>query len=250
MCTDFTSINKACLKDCYPLPNIDRLVDSSVGYKVVDFLDAFRGYHQIFMAEEDVEKTAFITEYGIYCWKMMAFGLKNAGTKYQRMVKKLFSTQIGRNMEINVDDMLIKSREAEDHEPKGNRAEPEQDRRSPGYPEPQEIEGSTTHNWKSRGLDQVYIERAREVPPISSTVGPAGGRKCPAIVFGRLEVRTQHVLIKEEAKVQRSVYYVSRVMRGAETRYPRTEKLVYPLIVADRKFKPYFEAHPVEVVTD
>ncbi|GAA0140484.1 hypothetical protein LIER_35247 [Lithospermum erythrorhizon] len=66
MCTDFTSINKACPKDYYPLSNIDRLVDSSAGYKVVDFLVAFRGYHQIFMAEEDVEKTVFETEYGIY----------------------------------------------------------------------------------------------------------------------------------------------------------------------------------------
>ncbi|GAA0175950.1 hypothetical protein LIER_29032 [Lithospermum erythrorhizon] len=115
MCTDFTSINKACLKDCYPLPNIDRLVDSSAGYKVVDFLDAFRGYHQIFIAEEDVEKSAFVTKYGIYCWKVMAFGLKNLGATYQRMVKKVFSTQIARNMAIYVDDMLIKSRKAADH---------------------------------------------------------------------------------------------------------------------------------------
>ncbi|GAA0142195.1 hypothetical protein LIER_03150 [Lithospermum erythrorhizon] len=82
MCTDFTSINKVCPKDFYPLPNIDRLVYSSTGYKVVDFLDAFRGYHQIFMAEEDVENTAFVTEYDIYCWKVMAFGLKNAGATY------------------------------------------------------------------------------------------------------------------------------------------------------------------------
>ncbi|GAA0156721.1 hypothetical protein LIER_14145 [Lithospermum erythrorhizon] len=65
-CTDFTSIDKACPKDCYPMPNIDRLVDSSTGYKVVDFLDAFQGYHQIFMSKEDVEKTAFVTEYVIY----------------------------------------------------------------------------------------------------------------------------------------------------------------------------------------
>ncbi|GAA0148079.1 hypothetical protein LIER_07618 [Lithospermum erythrorhizon] len=57
MCSDFTSINKAFPKDCYALLNIDRLVDSSAGYKVVDFLDAFRLYHQIFMVEKDVEKT-------------------------------------------------------------------------------------------------------------------------------------------------------------------------------------------------
>ncbi|GAA0184181.1 hypothetical protein LIER_31469 [Lithospermum erythrorhizon] len=116
LCTDFTSINKVCPKDCYPLPNIDRVVDSSAGYNVVDFLDAFRGYHHIFMAEEDVEKTMFVTECGIYCWKVMAFGLKNAGATYKRIVNKVFSTQIGWNMEIYVDDILIKSREAADHE--------------------------------------------------------------------------------------------------------------------------------------
>ncbi|GAA0164629.1 hypothetical protein LIER_20221 [Lithospermum erythrorhizon] len=60
MCTDFTITNKAFSKECYPLPNIVQLVDSSVGYKVVDILDAFRGYHQIFMAEEDVEKMTFV----------------------------------------------------------------------------------------------------------------------------------------------------------------------------------------------
>ncbi|GAA0159407.1 hypothetical protein LIER_38863 [Lithospermum erythrorhizon] len=64
ICTDYTSINMACPKDCYPLPNIDRLVDSSDGYKVVDFMDEFWGYHQIIMVEEDVEKTVFVTEHG------------------------------------------------------------------------------------------------------------------------------------------------------------------------------------------
>ncbi|GAA0165832.1 hypothetical protein LIER_21130 [Lithospermum erythrorhizon] len=116
MCTDLKSINKACLKHCYPLLNIDRLVVSSAEYKVVDFLDAFREYHQIFMAEEDVEKIAFVIGYGIYCGKVMAFGSKNAGATYQRMVNKVFSAQIGGNMQIYVDDMLIQIREAKDHE--------------------------------------------------------------------------------------------------------------------------------------
>ncbi|GAA0175926.1 hypothetical protein LIER_29016 [Lithospermum erythrorhizon] len=71
------------------------------------------GYHYIFKAEEDVEKMAFEIEDDV--WKAMAFGLNNAGATYQRMVNKVFYTQIGRNMEIFVEHMLIKSREAEDH---------------------------------------------------------------------------------------------------------------------------------------
>ena len=115
MCTDFTNLNKACPKDWYPLPCLNRLVDGSVGYQIFDFLDAFRGYHQVMMSEEDQAKTTFITEYGLYCWKVMPFGLKNAGATYQRMVNAMFINQIGRNMEIYVDDMLIKSERRCDH---------------------------------------------------------------------------------------------------------------------------------------
>ena len=74
-------------------------------------MDAFSGYNQIKMAEEDQEKTAFITGQGLYCYKVMPFGLKNVGATYQRLVNKMFNKQIGRNMEVYVDDMLIKSKE-------------------------------------------------------------------------------------------------------------------------------------------
>ncbi|XP_027157186.1 uncharacterized protein LOC113758608 [Coffea eugenioides] len=110
MCVDFTDLNKACPKDCFPLPRIDRLVDSTVGFDVLCFLDAFKGYHQIEMAEEDREKTSFITEEGTYCYRTMPFGLKNAGATYQRLVNKLFQNQIGRSMEVYVDDIIVKSR--------------------------------------------------------------------------------------------------------------------------------------------
>ena len=73
-------------------------------------MDAFSGYNQIRMAEEDQEKASFITSQGLYCYKVMPFGLKNAGATYQRLVNKMFSKQIGRNMEVYVDDMLVKSR--------------------------------------------------------------------------------------------------------------------------------------------
>ncbi|XP_027183805.1 uncharacterized protein LOC113782093 [Coffea eugenioides] len=95
MCVDFTDLNKACPKDCYPLPRIDQLVDSTAGCEIFCFLDAFKGYHQIALDEEDQEKTAFITEYGTYCYTTMPFGLKNAGATYQRLVNKMFRSQIG-----------------------------------------------------------------------------------------------------------------------------------------------------------
>ena len=111
MCVDFTNLNKACPKDSSPLPRINQLVDSTAGHKLLTFVDAFSGYNQIKMAEEDQEKTAFITSQGLYCYKVMPFGLKNVGATYQRLVNKMFNKQIDRNMEVYVDDMLVKSKE-------------------------------------------------------------------------------------------------------------------------------------------
>ena len=115
MCVDFTDLNRAYPKDCFPLPRIDQLVDSTIGHELLTFMDAFSSYNQICMNEEDQEKTAFVTSQGLYCYKVMPFGLKNAGATYQRLVNQMFSKQIGWNIEVYVDDMLMKSRKVELH---------------------------------------------------------------------------------------------------------------------------------------
>ncbi|KAL2248293.1 UNVERIFIED_CONTAM: Retrovirus-related Pol polyprotein from transposon opus [Sesamum indicum] len=115
VCIDFTDLNKACPKDPYPFPRIDALLDSTAGYELFSMMDAYQGYHQIFMAEEDQSKTSFVTDRGIYCYRVMPFGLKNAGATYQRLVNRMFEDQIGRTMEIYVDDMLVKSSRSHDH---------------------------------------------------------------------------------------------------------------------------------------
>jgi ribonuclease HI len=115
VCIDFTDLNKACPKDPFPLPRIDQMVDSASGHARLSFLDAFQGYHQIPMNEADQDKTAFITPRGTYCYKMMPFGLKNAGATYQRMVTKMFRHIIGKTVEVYIDDMLVKSLHEEDH---------------------------------------------------------------------------------------------------------------------------------------
>ncbi|XP_024013210.1 uncharacterized protein LOC112087533 [Eutrema salsugineum] len=78
-------------------------------------MDAFSGYNQILMHPDDREKMAFITDRGIYCYKLMPFGLKNAGATYQRLVNKMFAAQLGKTMEVDIDDMLVKSLKDEDH---------------------------------------------------------------------------------------------------------------------------------------
>ena len=115
MCVDFTNLNKVCLKDPFPVPRIDQLVDATVGHPRMSFLDAFQGYHQIPLALPDQEKTAFRTHTGNYHYRVMPFGLKNAGSTYQRMVTRMFELQIGRNVEAYIDDMVIKSKQVEEH---------------------------------------------------------------------------------------------------------------------------------------
>ena len=90
MCVDFIDLNKACPKDSYHLPRIDQLVDSTTGHQLLSFMDAFSGYNQIKMDEADQEKTSFITSQGLFCYKVMPFGLKNAGAAYQRLVNHMF----------------------------------------------------------------------------------------------------------------------------------------------------------------
>nr|AAP53567.1 retrotransposon protein, putative, unclassified [Oryza sativa Japonica Group] len=91
MCVDFTDLNKACPKDHFPLPRIDQLVDSTAGCELLSFLDAYSGYHQISMAKEDEEKTAFITPFG-------------------RTVQGALSDQLGNNVEAYVDDIVVKTK--------------------------------------------------------------------------------------------------------------------------------------------
>ena len=109
VCVDYTNLNDACLKDSFPLPQIDQIVDSTAGHGMFSFLDVFSRYHQILMFQPDEEKTTIVTPHGLYCYKVMPFGLKNAGATYQRLVTKIFKPLIGRTVEVYIDDIIIKS---------------------------------------------------------------------------------------------------------------------------------------------
>ena len=101
--------------DSYPLPQIDTMADSTARHELLSFMDAFSGYNQIKMKEEDQERTSFVTSQGLFCYKVMPFGLKNAEATYQRLMNKMFTHQIGRNVQVYIDDMLVKSLREKDH---------------------------------------------------------------------------------------------------------------------------------------
>ena len=115
LCIDFTDVNRACPKDNFPLPRIDLIVDTTAGHELLSFMDAFSGYNQINMDPDDQENTSFVTGQETYCYRVMPFRLKNAGATYQRLVNRMFQKQIGRTMEVYIDDMLVKSTTVELH---------------------------------------------------------------------------------------------------------------------------------------
>ena len=100
VCIAFTDLNEACPKNPFPMPKINQLINATVGHPRMSFLNVFQGYHQIPLALDDQEKTAFVIPIGNYHYKVMSFGLKNAGSTYQRIMTRMFELQLGKNIEI------------------------------------------------------------------------------------------------------------------------------------------------------
>jgi hypothetical protein len=111
ICVDFRNLNRATPKDEYLMLVANLLVDSASGNKMISFLDGNAGYNQIFMAKEDVSKTAFRCPgfVGLFEWVIMTFGLKNAGATYQRAMNLIFHDLLGVMMEVYIDDVVVKS---------------------------------------------------------------------------------------------------------------------------------------------
>jgi len=315
MCTDYTHLNKACLKDTYPLPNIDRLVDGAFGQEMMSFLDAYSGYNQIQMYEPDVPKTAFTIDTANYCYKVMPFGLKNAGATYQRLMDKVFKDQIGKNMEVYADDIVVKSGEVEKHlrdleevfarireynirlnpekcvfgvkggkflgfmltnrgiEANPDKCEAIMKMESPkNLKEVQRLVGkltslsrflpilaektkpivnllkkSETFEWSEKceqALSQIKSMVAE--PPI--LVKPVSTQ--PVIVYLATSNEAIGATLIQENPEQKPIYFVSRSLQNAKTRYPKVEKVALTLVYAARRLRPYFQNHQIIVRTN
>ena len=115
MCVDFRDLNSACPKDDFPLPITEVMVDATTSHEALSFMDGSLGYNQIRMNPKDEELTAFRTPKGIYCYKVMPFGLKNVGVTYQRAMQKIFDNVLHKYLECYVDDLVVKTKRKEDH---------------------------------------------------------------------------------------------------------------------------------------
>nr|CAN64615.1 hypothetical protein VITISV_036196 [Vitis vinifera] len=272
VCVDYTNLNSACPKDSFPLPRIDQIVDSTSGQGMLSFLDAFSGYHQIPMSPDDEEKTAFITPHDLYCYKVMPFGLKNAGATYQRLMTKIFKPLIGHTVEVYIDDIVVKSKTREQHvlhlqevfhllRKYGMKLNPSKCafgvsagkflglmvsqrgiKVSPDQVKAKELQRLTG---KLVALGRFIARFTDELRPFFLAIRKAGAHgwtdkwAISAVLF--------HC---PSTKEQKPIYYVSRALADVETRYSKMELTALALRSAAQKLHPYFQAHPVIVLTD
>jgi hypothetical protein len=110
MCVDYMSLNMACPKDPSPLPQIDQVMDLTTGCKLLSLLDTYLGYHQISLTEVDQSASTFIAPLGCFCYVKMSFRSKNEGATYQRCMQSCFKEQIGCNLEVYIDDIVVNTR--------------------------------------------------------------------------------------------------------------------------------------------
>jgi hypothetical protein len=108
---DFRDLNRATPKDEYPMPFAETLINATAGNKILSFMDGNAGYNQIFMALEDIHKTAFRVPgaVGLFEFVVMTFGVKNTGATYQRAMNYIHHDLIGKLVEIYIDDVVVKS---------------------------------------------------------------------------------------------------------------------------------------------
>jgi hypothetical protein len=116
MCVDYKSLNDVTIKNKYPLPRIDDLFDRMRGARVFSKIDLRSGYHQMRIRPSDIPKTAFSTRYGLYEFTVMSFGLTNAPSYFKNLMTKVFMEYLDKFVEVFIDDILIYSKNASDHE--------------------------------------------------------------------------------------------------------------------------------------
>ncbi|RVW67697.1 Retrovirus-related Pol polyprotein from transposon 17.6 [Vitis vinifera] len=245
---------------------------------------------QIPMSPDDEEKTAFITPHGLYCYKVMPFGLKNAGATYQRLMTKIFKPLIGRSVEVYIDDIVVKSKTREQHilhlqevfyllrkydmklnpskcafgvsagkflgfmvSQRGIEVSPDQVKAVMETPPPRNKKELQRLTGKLVALGRFIARFTDELRPFFLAIRKAGTPGMDGQLPKRLSQNGQSApsLFRcPSPKEQKPVYYVSRALADVETRYSKMELTALALRSAAQKLRPYFQAHPVIVLTD
>ncbi|XP_024172199.1 uncharacterized protein LOC112178258 [Rosa chinensis] len=278
VCVNFRDLNDACPKDDFPLPIIELMVDATTGHEAFSFMDGSSGYNQIRMTLEDEELTAFRTPKGIYCYKVMPFGLKNAGATYQRAMQKIFGDMLHKYVECYVDDLVVKSKRKTDHfqdlrrvfdrlrkyqlkmnplkcafgvssgkflgfivKHRGIEVDQSKIKAIQDMPEPRNL-----RELKSLQGRLAFIRRF--ISNLAVLGAPILGK--PLILYIAAQERSLGALLAQEneAKKERALYYLSRTLTGPELNYPPREKICLALVFAIQKLRHYMQAYTVHLV--
>ncbi|GJV82725.1 reverse transcriptase domain-containing protein [Tanacetum coccineum] len=216
------------------------------------------------MSKEDKEKTAFITSQGIFCYTKMPFGLRNAGETYQRLVDKAFHKQIGRNLEVYVDDLVIKSRMEDeiirDIEETFKTLREINMKLNPkkctfrveegmflGYKV--NAKGLKVCPDKTTEAEEAFKQMKQLIAELPMLTAPMEKEELIVYLAAAKETVSAVLMTEREAK-QMPIYFVSRALRGPELNYTSMEKLVMTLVHASKRLKRYFQAHPIIVIMD
>uniref|UniRef100_A0A2N9IIT4 RNA-directed DNA polymerase n=1 Tax=Fagus sylvatica TaxID=28930 RepID=A0A2N9IIT4_FAGSY len=261
-CVDFRNLNKACPKDEFPLPNMDLLIDSAAGHAMFSFMDGFSGYNQIRMSTRDAEKTAFRTPIGNFYYTVMPFGLKNAGATYQRTMTAMFHDMMHKEIEDYVDDIVVKSKKREDHlgilrkflgflVNRGIDVDPAKASAVATMKAP------TSHHKELKSflgrLSYIRSEAFEKIQQIMTKLptvcAPVPGRPLRLYLASNSEAIGGLVAQEDEEGTERPIYYVSRALKDAETRYSGAERACLALIYASQRLRHYFLAHKIQLIT-
>ncbi|GJY19688.1 reverse transcriptase domain-containing protein [Tanacetum coccineum] len=198
------------------------------------------------MAESDEEKMAFHTNHGVYCYTKMPFGLKNDGATYQRLVDKAFDSQVGQNIEVYIDDLVIKSHT--EAEMLRDIDETFSEKCLPLFKTLKKCINKSDFHW-TPDAEQAFKQLKQYLSELPLLVAPKPKEELIVYLsasYGAISV----VLMTERGIVQTLVYFVSRALQGPELNYTPIEKLVLSLVFAAKRLRRYFQAHPIAILAD
>nr|GEV39418.1 hypothetical protein [Tanacetum cinerariifolium] len=251
-------------EDCYPLPEIDWKVESLCGYPFMCFLDAYKGYHQIQLAEPDEEKTTFHTGQGVYCYTKMPFGLKNTGATYQRLIDKAFESQIGQNIEVGRRSVLGICSHPDGIKPcpdktaavlqlpsprtikkvqslNGKLASPNRflsksvEKSLPQFKTLKKCIKKSDFHWTAEA-EQAFKQLKQHLSELPILVAPKPKEELIiylSVTYGAISA----VLMTERGATQTPIYFISRALQGLKLNYTLMEKLVLSLVFAAKRLR-------------
>ncbi|KAL0461140.1 UNVERIFIED_CONTAM: Transposon Tf2-12 polyprotein [Sesamum latifolium] len=285
ICVDFRDLNKACPKDDFPLPIIELMVDATTGHEALSFMDGSSGYNQIRMSPKDEECMAFRTPKGIYCYKVMPFGLKNAGATYQRAMQNIFDDMLHKKYNLKINPLkcafgvssgkflgfIVRHCGIEVDPAKVDAIQKMPPPRN--LKELQSLQGNLAfirrfisnlagrcqpfnHLMKKdapfqwdEGCQNAFESIKRHLLNLPVLGAPTPGK--PLILYIAAQERSIGALMAQENEEgkEKALYYLSRTLTENELKHSPVEKVYLALFYAIKKLRHYFEAYSIRLIS-